>query len=457
MGLHKRTTLDKLLGDIEEGKHKQLYLCFGERYLCRKTAELIEQKLIERKGGTVHTIDGSTEDTSRILSRILSFSLLPGVQIYRISDSTLFLSKNIAVKIWEKALKAHQDNREKRAARHLMNLLVTASISSEGSSVFSDISPDQWHKLFSFSHPTTSLAWADRLIAGNTDTTALVQQDASERLLSAIDRGLPPDNIVVLTTENIDKRKKLFTGIKKSGEIIDCSITQGLSKSAVREQKEVLQEMVRNTLAPFKKSIEPRALELLFERVGFHPVGVVMEVEKLALFAEDRASITTGDVELMVARTREDAIFQLTEALGNRNITRSLVLLNNLISDGIHSLAVLASIRNYLRKLLIFRALQLKDDPIWSGNMNSNRFQNDYLPALKEKGEWSELLKGHPYALYMSFSKASEFSPAILKKSLSLILEAEFRLKGAPIPGTIVLEELLISLISAISTKQNCY
>jgi len=93
------------------------------------------------------------------------------------------------------------------------------------------------------------------------------------------------------------------------------------------------------------------------------------------------------------------------------------------------------------------------DDPAWVRNMNSNSFQNQYLPVLKEKGVWSELLKGHPYALFMSFSKASEFSLPGLKKALTLVLEAEYRLKGAPIPHNIVLEELLLSLITAISSR----
>jgi DNA polymerase-3 subunit delta len=156
----------------------------------------------------------------------------------------------------------------------------------------------------------------------------------------------------------------------------------------------------------------------------------------------------------MVARTREDAIFQLTEALGNRNRQQSLTILNNLTRDGVHSLAILASIRNYFRKLLIFRSLQLSGDPVWTNNMNATSFQNHYLPALKEKEAWSELLKGHPYALFMSFSKASEFSVSALKKSLSLVLGAEYRLKGAPIPHNIILEELLLSLITSISIRQ---
>ncbi len=454
MALHKRTELQDLLDSIGAGSHKQLYLCFGERYLCQQSAEQIEQTFLQTTATTIHAIDGTTEDNSRILSRVLSFSLLPGIQIYRVNDSNLFLSKNISSQIWEKAVKAHQQNSPRSASRHLLDLLNSASITVEGQSVFSDISPDQWQKLFGFSHPGENLDWADTLLANNRVQSVSPPIQTTDRFISAIEQGIPANNVLLLTTENIDKRTKLYNQIKKYGEIIDCSVTAGASRGAVREQKEVVQEMVRNTLGQLGKSMEPHALELLFQRVGFHPVGVVMEVEKLALFVEERETISVKDIELMVGRTREDAIFQLTEALGNRNRARSLTTLSNLTSDGVHSLALLASIRNYFRKLLIFRSLQLMADPVWTKNMNANSFQNQYLPALKEKDIWGELLKGHPYALFMSFSKASEFPISGLKKSLGLVLEAEYRLKGAPIPHNIVLEELVITLISSISGEQ---
>jgi DNA polymerase-3 subunit delta len=79
--------------------------------------------------------------------------------------------------------------------------------------------------------------------------------------------------------------------------------------------------------------------------------------------------------------------------------------------------------------------------------MNANDFQNHYLPDLKAQGEWSELLQGHPYALFMSFTKASEYSCSGLKRWLTMLLDAEFRLKGSPLPQQLVLEELFLSML----------
>ena len=201
MPLHKRKELHTLLDNIKAGNHKQLYLCFGERYLCRQSAEQIEKGFLQTAGGAVHTIDGSAEDNGKILARILSFSLLPGIQIYRVSDSNLFLSRDISSQIWEKAEKAHQQNKPKSAARHLLSLINTAAITPDTTTVFSDISTDQWQKLFGFGHPGDNLGWADALLANSGVQSVSSPARTADRFLSAIEQGLPANNILLLTTE----------------------------------------------------------------------------------------------------------------------------------------------------------------------------------------------------------------------------------------------------------------
>lgn len=190
-------------------------------------------------------------------------------------------------------------------------------------------------------------------------------------------------------------------------------------------------------------------MEMLFERVGFHPVAVVMELEKVALFALDRPVINGADLETMVGRTREDALFELTEAFGKREVGSTLLILARLVENGIHGLAILATMRNYIRKLLLFRSMQLQENPPWQRGMQARQFQDLYLPALKEKGEWTEVLKGHPYALYMGFKKAEEYSCPLLKEWMGLLLKTEFQLKGSPLPPTLLLEELFLSMFSS--------
>jgi DNA polymerase-3 subunit delta len=318
-----------------------------------------------------------------------------------------------------------------------------------GPSPLSEIAPQEWKKIFAFDKPGENLAWADKLLSECQETTKGNKANLNliDRYIEAFDKGLPGGNILLLTAETVDKRQRLFTYIKKSGIVVDCSVASGANAAAQNEQKTVLKEVLQKTLEEFGKKIDPRAVEVFFERVGFHPVAVVTETEKLAHFVGDRPVITCNDLEKMVARNREDALYELTDAFSKREVGRTLTILSRLLEQGFHSLAILATMRNHLKKQLVYRSLQMRSSPAWRRGMNAKEFQNNYLPDLKAQGEWSEMLQGHPYALFMSFTKASEYSCSGLKRWLTMLLEAEFRLKGSPLPQQLVLEELFLSML----------
>lgn len=455
MALTKRADLAKLLSDLQTGEPPQICLCIGERYLAREAADLLQQAILSGSPGIVHTIDGDQEDPGQTLAKITSFSLLPGRQIFRVSDSRIFHSKTVASAIWNKAVQARDAGRPEAALRHLLALLQLAAIDPGGGSCFSEIAADQWQKLFGFAKPSENLSWADAFIADSARPATGGGKNAgiAERYIELFEKGLPAQNILILTAEEADRRQRIFTAIKKHGLVIDCAVAEGSGTAAQGEQKDILREMMLKTLKDFGKKIEPQALDIFFDRVGFHPVAVVMETEKLALFVDDRPLITTADLDEMVGRSREDALFELTDAFGKRQAARTLTILDRLQDSGTHGLAILSTLRNYLRKLMIFRSLQLHPQPLWHSGMNARQFQNDYLPALKELGEWPELLKGHPYALFMSFTTASGFSCSTLRDWLALILQAEYRLKGSPLPPRLVLEELFLTMLQTGSSR----
>ncbi len=447
MTLIKRAELPTLIQGLEKGERQQIYLFFGERYLCREAADSLQKALLARSmGGSVNSIDGDGEDSGRTLGQLMNFSLLPGVKIFRVTDSRLFHSKDVASVIWSRVVQAYDGKKEAACRRQLHSFMALAGLSDDDR--LAEIAADQWQKLFGFARPSGNLAWADDILASSpVQKKKGSSADIASRYVETFSKGVPPDNILILTAEAVDKRKQLFTFIKKEGVVVDCSVVTGASAAAQKGQKDVLREMVSKSLAEFDKKMAPRALELLFERVGFHPMAVVMETEKLALSVGSRELITVEDIEAMVGRTREDALFELTDAFGKQQVARTLTLLHRLLDQGIHGLAILATMRNYLRKMLIFRSLQLQPEPSWQTGMNAGQFQKVYLPALKEREEWSDMLKGHPYALFMSFSKAQEFSCSVLRNYLSQLLQAEYRLKGAPLPPELVLEELFLTML----------
>ncbi len=452
MPVYDRNKINGLTKEIKAGTTLPVYLFFGDRYLCQQAADCIADALCA-DGGTVHAIDGDGEDINSTLSKLRSFSLLPGRQVFRVNDTRLFHSRKVAKSLWNRAVKAMNDKQDK-AAGYLHAMMEAGGLdSNDPSNDPGALSQSQWKKCFGFAKPGGKLDWTRELIAtSNAETTAVPPApagDPAELLQAVIEAGIPADNVLMLLAEEVDKRKKLFKFLKEKSAVINLSVDTGSSFQAKKAQQSVLQEQVTQVLKKMGKTMAPKVAEQLFERVGFHPIAVVMETEKLALYVGEAKQISLDDLNAMVGRTRQEALFELTQAIGEKNLDRALLVVSRLQENSIHGLAILATLRNYTHTLLLFRALQDQEEYGVRPNMPPKLFQQQCLPALKQNERWKKELSGHPYAVYMQFKTASAFSLATLKSWLRLILEADMRLKGSPIDADTVLQHLVLSMLTA--------
>jgi len=456
MPIYKRQEFPKLLSEIKQGVTSQIYLIWGERYLCRSASqELIDHLLPEkdRQATSLYHIDGDQEDFNKTLNFLKTFSLFSGPQIIRVSDSKLFYSKGVTKNVWDKACEKNERNETRQAQRYLIQMLNLAGISREDPDEedITSFSAARWKKLFGFNKPQGNLSWVRDLLADSADISPgkKLENDAADMFVRAYESGIPKDNTLVLLAEAVDKRKNLYKYIREHGVILDLAIDSGGSASAKRDQEKVLKELIHNTLAKYNKKIDPATLPVLLERVGFHPVAAVMETEKLALYVADRETITRDDIDAIIGRTREEALYELTESVTSGKLEDGLRILAHLQDNGIHGLAILATLRNHLKKLLLVRSLQGLDSPSYTPSISFQAFQKGYLPELKkDRDEWSALLwKIHPYALFMLFRQAKQFSCEDLQDGLKEVLAAEYRMKSSAVDNRLVMDNLLFRLM----------
>jgi len=442
MPVYQKTDLPKLLTSTKQGRICPVYLLIGDRYLCLQVAEQLAESLIPdqlARGQSLRHVDGDQEDPISTLNHLKTYNMFAGRQIFRVSDSKLFHSKEVAKTIWDKAVVAQGKDNARQTLVYLKQLAAIAQVAVQD---LAELSPDQWRAAFDFAR--SDAPWLAEAVSGAAPAPAPPRGgtgDPADLYMAALEEGLPDDNILVLLAEQVDKRKKLYKCILKCGAVIDLSVADGNSKAARSEQDTLLADLVRQTLSDFGKGMELRAISLLLERVGFHPVAAVREAEKLALYVGESPQITVADVTALVCRTREDALYELTEAFTEQDLSHALTIAGRLFESGMHPLVMISGLRNQVRKLMLVASLRQGGPTAYVAGMTFAVFQKGYLPSLKAaKEECLSQLPAHPYALYMIFEKAGRYTIAQLGTILAQLLEAEMKLKSTALPPLLVIE-----------------
>ncbi len=440
-----RTDLNKLHQEIKQGNLHPIYLLFGERYLCAQAAkELVKHLLPDTKTTeSIIKIDGEGENVSDTMNKLRTFSLFGTRQVIMVQDSRLFHSKAVGKSIWNNAKKAFDKDDFTKAGDYLAQLASLGGLSAEDH--LSDFSATQWKSKLGFPRPA-DWNWATKITLPKI-THQESATDGAALVADTLEKGIPTANHLIIIAETIDKRKKLFKLLNEKGVIIDLTVDKSFSKQAQKEQAGVIHKLIKNTFVKMEKRAAPQVLELLLERTGFHPVAAVREAEKVCLYADATPVVTVEDVKTVTSQTREDALFELNEAFATRNISNALLRLNRLLLAGIHPLAIVATLRNLIRKLLFLRGLQAQSSPSYQTGQQYNVFQNSYLPQIKEKTGPTDFLKGHPFVIFKGFQQAEHFSQAQLKHGLKKLLEAEFNLKSSKIHESLILENFFLSTI----------
>ena len=454
----KRNETDKILRKIQQGEVCPVYLIHGDRYLSSAVANDLITALLpdeQKRSSRLQLIDGDQENAKDTLSRLRTYSLFGGRTVFRVMDTKMFHSKVVAKKIWESALAAYAAKKTTQAARYLLQMLSLIQTADKGA--IDDIvalSGKRWQGLFGFAKPA-NVSWIQELDLPDQEfSAASTKHDVADLYVQAFKDGIPPDNILILIAEAVDKRKRLYKYIKKNGVIVNLAVDPGFSKFARKDQEEVLLTLIRKTLASFGKNLEPAAEKELLQRVGFHPVAAVMETEKLALSVDERPVITRKDLTEIIGRTREEALFELNEAVADLHLEKALILCCRLRDNGTHPLAMIAALRNHIRKLLVVRSYQARQSPRYTPRMTYGSFQKGYLEELKATLADPTPLGGHPYALYMLFKKAENFLVEDLIQGLTELLQAEYSLKGSPAPDFLIMENFLFTFIGPQTKKE---
>lgn len=135
-----------------------------------------------------------------------------------------------------------------------------------------------------------------------------------ENLLPYAENPQPSTVLVICYKyKKLDKRKKLYKAIQKSGELFE-------SKKLYENQ---VADWVRRTLASKNYSISPKSCIMLVEFLGTDLSKISNELDKLALVLPPTTEITPELIEKHIGISKDYNNFELKKAIGERDVKKA--------------------------------------------------------------------------------------------------------------------------------------
>lgn len=325
--------------------------------------------------------------------------------------------------------------------------------------------------------------------SGASSASSIKKEDL-DSLQKNIEKRFPRGHFLVMTAPFVDRRKSLFKTIKDKGLAIDCSVPAGSRKADKTKQDALLRFTMEDALGRAGKGIDGDAYSMLIRRIGFDPATLADNLEKLISYVKDRPSIRLQDVISIVSKTRKEPIFELTNAVAERNAEKALYYFNSLSEGGFPPIPMLSAIAGQVRKLLVVRQFVEKDREMGSGawypNMPYNMFTQTTMPRVKESDalllsileKWTRELEAHikdvdsaeparlkkkaspkistdlfiapnpknTYPVYQTFLKSERFTLEELCRFMGEISDIDHKMKTSSVDAEVLLEAFIIRI-----------
>jgi len=455
-----------------------VYLVHGEPLFVRLAFDELVGALLPDGAASLgyEPIDGSA-GVGDVVAAVGTYALLGGTKVVAYRDARLFHTREDAARLFASARSAHLDGDRPRAARDFLAALALMGCTPE------DLKgPDRAERLPAGFEAGEDDAWLDALVeqCAGSRGEAPAAADACALLERALEAGFPRGHHLLITTDLVDRRRSLYTLIGSVGTVVDCSVPKGERKVDREAQQAVLAGLMQNLLRPHRKTMNPAAFLALCEMTGFEPGIFSNNLEILVAYTGERREITAEDVGAALARTRKDPIFELTNAVSDRELEPALRFLGSLLAGEIHALQALAAVANQVRRLIAAKDfLEGPDGAGWQPGCAYPRFQQAVMPAVvqhdrellarieawdgpaveeepggrkkkkKAKSATDLVLAKNPanaFPVFQTLKKAERFSRAELLGALGALREADIALKSSGVSPRLVLERVIRTL-----------
>jgi len=270
-------------------------------------------------------------------------------------------------------------------------------------------------------------------------------QSALDDLAEIIKGDLGAEVTLLLSAAEVDKRRSFYKALANRAEL---QIFDRLDSSRSGWEEEAT-EIVRARATQRKLQFDDEALDLFVLLTGGDTRQIDNELEKIDTFLDKERRVNVDLVRDLVPLSRAGVIFELGNALAERDLERALILVRRLLDQGESAIGILlAAILPTIRNLLLAKGLMERHRlprPHAPFHFISaiNRLPDTATEHLPRKKDGSI----NAYALGMAAQSAHRFETEQLVAGMQACLEANLQLVTTQLDHELILTEVVVKLL----------
>ena len=270
-------------------------------------------------------------------------------------------------------------------------------------------------------------------------------QTALEELIETLESGIGSEITFLISAIDVDKRRSFYKSLAKGAEL---QVFDKLDSSRGGWEEEAT-EMVETRAKKRKLQFDDDALELFVLLTGGDTREIENELEKIDLYLGKERAVKVDLVRELVPLTREGVIFDLSNALAERDLERALDLVRQLLDQGesaigILLVAILPTVRNLLlaKDLMERHRIQRPHSP-FPFISAVNRLPDGAIARLPRKKDGTV----NAFALGIAAQNAHRFSTEQLIAGMKACLGANLQLVTTQLDHELILTEVVVKVL----------
>jgi len=222
--------------------------------------------------------------------------------------------------------------------------------------------------------------------------------------------------VFIFCESEVDERSRIFKTVKENGAVAQID----------KQTREALQGVIGSFLKKEGKRISVETAGRILDKTGNDMAMLRSELEKLVTYCMDKEVIETEDVETICCQNIEEKIFELLDAIADKNARKAMDLYYDMLALKEPPIKLLVLMEKQYNQLLQIRLL--RDD----GEQKQTIAQKAGVNA---------------YYIDKYLSRASRYTAKELRDIFERCIQTDENIKTGHITDVLGLETLILSLL----------